>query len=124
MAEPLGRPKTLNRRHKIEIDEDTQEFIREMMDKYLKGKAIAAVGEASEGILSNPQLAFLVGGGLLAAIGASVGAEKVDLLMRYFGDASKVFGSESTAEEKRAAALDMGNILRDILPFGFLVPEL
>jgi len=124
MGEPLGRPKTLNRRLKFEIEDDTQEFIREMMDKYLQGKAIAAVGEASEGILSNPSLAFLVGGGILAAAGTAVGVEKVQKFIEYFGESSKAFNPESTAEEKRAAALAMGNILRDILPFGFLAPEL
>lgn len=123
MGEPLGRPKTLNRRFKFEIEEDTQEFIREMMDKYLQGKAISAVGEASEGILSNPSLAFLAGGGILAALGAAVGAERVGAFIEYFGEASKVFNPESTAEEKRAAALAMSNILKDILPFGFLAPE-
>ncbi len=123
MVEPLGRPKTLNRRLKFEIEEDTQEFIREMMDKYLQGKVISAAGEAAEGILSNPSLALLAGGGILALIGAAVGADKIQQLTRYFGDAADVFNPDSTAEEKRAAALDMSNILRDILPFGFLAPE-
>ena len=111
--------------HVINIPEKEQAFIREMVDDltdtFIKGKALRAAGEAAEGILSNPNLAFLVSGGILAALGAQFGADKLDDLMRYFGAAGRVLSGEATDEEKKSAVADMTSILGRLLPFGFLV---
>ena len=109
----------------INIPEKEQAFIREVVEDlqetFIKGKALSAAGEAAEGILSNPNLALLIGGGLLATIAAALGKDKLDELMQYIGSASTVFNPESTAEEKSAAASDMIDFLKSIVPFGFLV---
>ena len=101
-------------RHTFEVAEDTQEWLEEMMGKYLQGRTIGAVGEAAEGFLSNPNLAFLVGGGILAALGTYVGADLVTKVTDYFG-ALGVMTSDASQEEKAKASDQAANLLKDIL---------
>jgi len=109
-------------RHTLEIEEDTQEWLEEMMDKYLQGKAIRAAGEAAEGFLSNPASALWVGGGLLAGLAALVGADKYADLVDYFTAFESVIAPGTSEEEKSKAANTMIITLKKLLPFGFLVP--
>ncbi len=58
LAEPKGRPKTLVRRHVLEIKEDTQEWIEEQITRVLTiqiaGKAARTLGEVIKGAVSHP----------------------------------------------------------------------
>lgn len=113
--------------HVLNIPEREQAFIKEVVedltDTFIKGKALSAAGEAAEGILSNPNLALLVGGGILAVAAGAVGKDKIDGLVNYFGNASLVFSSEPDSDEQHQAAQGMINFLKSIVPFGFLAPE-
>ena len=101
-------------RHTLEIEEDTQVFLEEMMDKFLAGKAIRAAGEAAEGLLSNPNLAFLVAGGILAGVGAYVGKDAIDNVVGYFGSLSNVLTADSQ-EDKAKAVNEAAEQLRALL---------
>ncbi len=46
MAEPQGRPKTLVRRHVLEIKEDTREWLEEQMELFLTKKATADIAKS------------------------------------------------------------------------------
>ena len=102
-------------RHTLEIEEDTQEWLEEMMNKYLAGKGIEAVGEAAEGFLSNPASALWIGGGILATIAALVGADLVNDLTEYFGDLETLISPDAPREDKVKAANNAANLLKNIL---------
>lgn len=101
--------------HTLEIEEDTQEFLEEMMNKYLAGKAIRAVGEAAEGFLSNPASALLVVGGVLAGLGAYLGADLVNDITQYFGELETLLSPDAPREDKVKAANSAAEILKNIL---------
>lgn len=58
MAEARGRPKTLVRRHVLEIKKDTREWLSEELDElknaFVLGKTARAIGETAKGVLSHP----------------------------------------------------------------------
>ena len=102
-------------RHTLEIEEDTQVFLEEMMDKYLQGKTIRAAGEAAEGFLSNPASALWIGGGILAGLGALVGADLINDITEYFGELETILSPDAPREDKVKAAASAAEILKNIL---------
>ncbi len=115
----MPRPPIQHHRIYLELPQEW-EYV---MDRLREIVAIQAAGRASAGRLSNPNRALLVGGGLLAVIAGVLGKDMLVGLMRYFSSASTIFNPESDREEKSIAANQMINFLKDIIPFGFLIPE-
>ncbi len=79
MAEARGRPKTLVRRHVLEIKEDTRKWIGaqlgELKQTFIVGKATQSVGEVLKGAVSHP-----VG---FALVAAPVVASVIALLLQF-----------------------------------------
>ena len=120
--EKPGRPKTLVRRHILEVKADTREWLSEEFDElksaFLAGKGIGALGEASEGLLSNPLLLVGVVG---AVVAGAVGADAGEKFLEYFGKLEIILNPESTRAQKTEAAHDAALLLRSLLklfPFG------
>ncbi len=120
-----GRPKVLVRRHVLEIKEETQEWLEEMMNKYLAGVAIRAVGEAAEGFLSNPAGALILGGGIVAGLAAIVGADKIAVIIDMFKDLQGVFDAPTSGARQTAGndlIESMRALIRAFSPLGPLTP--
>jgi len=112
-------------RHTLEIEEDTQVFLEEMMDKYLQGKAIRAAGEAAEGFLSNPASALWVGGGILAVVATVVGAEKLESITDYFASLQTLLNAKEGEEQREAAnglIISLRSLIRGLSPLGPFTP--
>ncbi len=79
MAEARGRPKTLVRRHVLEIKEDTRDWLEEQLDglksAFIVGKVSRSAGEVLKGAVSHP-----VG---FALVAAPIVASVVALLFRF-----------------------------------------
>lgn len=118
----MGRPPIQHHKHIISFDREAKEVIEDTLDRIREIAAIKAIGEASEGLLGNPNLALLITGGILAGLAAAVGADKADALIKYFQSVQTILTTDDPGE-KSIAANQMITFLRDILPFGFLVPE-
>ncbi len=98
--EKLGRPKTLVRRHVLEIKEDTRDWLGEQLGElkqaFLVGKATRSAGEVLKGAVSHP-----VGFALIAApIVASVIALLLQLAKSKKEEAP---GGESLVHDLEAA---------------------
>ncbi len=121
----MPRPPIQHVKHIISFDKDAVALIEDLQETWIKAKAIGAAGEAAEGILSNPNLAFLVGGGILALIAGSVGKDIADQVVAYFSSLSALIDAE-TPEDKSAAAFDLTNALRALIkalsPLGPFTP--
>ncbi len=118
MAEKAGRPRVLVRRHVLEIKEDTQEFIEDLMDKWLAGKAIGATGEAVKGFLGNPSIGIWLIGALVAAMGLAVGKEGAEVIFDFF---AKLEALHSKEGDKTTEADGFIRAQRALLEF-FLPP--
>ena len=111
----MPRPPVQHHKHIIALSKETLEVLEELQDTYIKGKAIAAAGEASEGILSNPNLAFLIGGGIMAAVATAVGADGAGKLTDYLASIATIVSPDASQEEKGAAANNAAKQLKDII---------
>ncbi len=118
MAEKAGRPRVLVRRHVLEIKEDTQEFIEDLMDKWLAGKAIGATGEALQGFLGNPSIGIWLVGALVAGLGFAVGKEGAEVIFDFFAKLEALHAKEG---EKSTEADAFIRAQRALLEF-FLPP--
>jgi len=122
----LPRPPIQHHKLIISFDREARELIEDVQETWIKAKAVGAAGEAAEGVLSNPNLAFLVGGGVLAALGAYVGKDAIDNITKYFGSLGTMTSPDATQEDKVVAANNAARQLREILKsvpvFGSLVP--
>ena len=112
----MGRPPVQHHRIFLELPKDWEDAT----DRLREIVAIQAAGRASAGLLSNPNLALLITGGVLAGLGAAVGAEKAADLVKYFQSVQTILTTEDPAE-KSMAANQMIDFLKSIVPFGFLV---
>ncbi len=111
--------------HVLDLEEDTQEFLEEMMDKWLAGKAIRAAGHAAQGFLSNPLNALWIGGGILAVLATLAGKEKLESVVSYFQSLQTVLSAESKEDKSAAASqliVDMRALIRALSPLGPLTP--
>ena len=123
----MGRPPVQHHKHIISFDREAVDLITDIQETWLKGKAVRAVGEASEGILSNPALAPLILGGVLASLAPAVGKDLIETVSKYLAEAGTVFSPDADPAEKAQAARNMTTLLREILkspisPLGGLIP--
>ncbi len=105
MAEPKGRPKTLVRRHVLEIKEDTREWLEEQITRVLTisyaGKATRSAGEVIKGVLSHP-VGYLSVAVFAAGVGIWIRGLVDPQKSRAIQDASTLF-LKLTPEERDAA---------------------
>ncbi len=70
--EKLGRPKTLVRRHVLEIKKDTRDWIGEQLGElkqaFVVGKATESVGEVLKGAVSHPVGFALIAAPIVASV--------------------------------------------------------
>lgn len=114
----MARP--FDQRHRILLT--LPDNWEDLMDRVKEIVAIQAAGRASAGLLSNPNLALLITGGVLAGLGAAVGADKAKDLVQYFQSVQTILTTDDPAE-KSVAANQMIDFLKGILPFGFAIPK-
>ncbi len=123
--EKLGRPKTLVRRHVLEIKEDMRDWIEELADKYLVGKSIAAVGDSLQGLLSNPIAFPVLAGAVLTALGIAVGKPGVESIVKWFEALQGIYAATSD-DERRKEADNLIESMRAVIDFftppGFPIP--
>lgn len=134
MAELQGRPKTLVRRHVLEIKKDTREWLSEELDElknaFVLGKTARAIGETAKGVLSHP-LGFAAVAGPITALlitlfvkpdlEARVGVAGRDFEREVL---SMVLGALPVTEEARKQGLDnlLGAIRTMRRLFGIEIP--
>ncbi len=111
--------------HVLEIEEDTREWLDEKFLQVVGMVGIRAVGEAAEGFLSNPTGALLLGGGVIAAVAAAAGLEKVDLIVDAFDGLRGIIDAKP-GEDQRSAAVNYTEALRALIrgfsPLGPFTP--
>ncbi len=75
MAEPKGRPKTLVRRHVLEVKEDTREWIVEQLESFTDRRTFGKTGR--------------IVGAAISAVGVYTMVRLIGLFGRDVGDAAK-----------------------------------
>lgn len=129
--EKPGRPKTLVRRHILEIKEDTrnwlEEQIGELREAFVVGKTARAIGETAKGVLSHPVGFAAVAGPITALLIALLvkpttpSGEGRDVEREWIG---MILGSLPIDKETREQGVDnlLGAIRTMRTLFGIEIP--
>lgn len=97
------------------LSDDLSEQLDDALDIARQRTILNPVGEAAKGLLANPNLAFLIGGGILAAVSAVVGKDVIDKVTSYLGSLGVMTSPEASQEDKAAAAGEAALTLKDII---------
>lgn len=121
MAEPKGRPKTLVRRHVLEIKKDTRDWLEEQIEEvklaFIAGKGAGAIGDALGGFLGNPAAVPLLMGALMTAMGLAVGQDGIASVTEFFSSLQGLYSAKPGSEEQRNATSDFIESQRALIKF-------